>query len=65
MTEISSSEEYKECRDRVNPKKDDTLLYSKTGVCDDYQATDAKCRKNELDFNKELSRLTGEVWDEL
>lgn len=62
---LTSKEEYTECRNRNNPVKDETLMFSKNQVADDYRCTETKAKRNELDFNKELERLTSEVWDEL
>ncbi len=65
MMVLTSKEDYTECRNRNNPPKDETLMFSKNQVADDYTCTETKAKRNELDFNKELERLTKEVWDEL
>ena len=60
MTNLSSNEELKECRDRVNPVKDATLMFSKSGVCDEYTATVLKVRKNEREKAEELANIEKE-----
>lgn len=64
MTNLISQDEMKSCRNRVNPVKDETHLIANSTVRDDYTCTKVKAKKNELDFNKEVARLTREVWDD-
>ena len=60
MTNLSSEEDYKECRNRNNPVKDVTQLYSKSGICDEYTVTPIKARKNKREELDELARINKE-----
>ena len=65
MNNLVTGEEIKKCRNRVNPVKDATQLISKVGLADDYTCSETRKKKNDLVFDEEVKRLTGEVWDEL
>ena len=56
----TSKEEFAECRNRNNPVKDETHLYAKTGVCDEYTVTEVKARKNKREEIEELARIEKE-----
>ena len=56
MTNLVNREEFKQCRDRVNPVIDVTKM--KVSIArDTYTCTEVKRRKNTLDFEKEINRI--------
>jgi len=62
---LTSKEEYMECRNRNNPKRDESLMFSKNQVADDYQCTETKAKRNEIEFINDIKQQISEVWDEL
>ena len=56
----TSKEEFTECRNRNNPVKDSTLMFSKAGVADEYTCTKAKKKMNELSDKLEADRIEKE-----
>ena len=56
----TSKEEFTECRNRNNPVKDETQMFSKTGVADTYTCTESKARKNKREEIEELARIEKE-----
>lgn len=63
MNSLTRKEEYDEVRSRVNKRKEiEDRKYSKAGVCDDYTCTETRKRKGEVDLQRDIERLTSEVW---
>lgn len=60
MSPITTKEELKQVRDRVNPQKDVIHEVINARACDEYTCTETKKKRNALDFDSELARIEKE-----
>lgn len=61
MTNLVNREEFKQCRDRVNPILDDKEFKASIAR-DTYTCTKTKQKRNAFDFKKEMDRINKEIY---
>ncbi len=64
MSPITTKEDLKQCRDRVNKPQDVIHEVVNAKACDEYTCTETKARRNDLDFAQDIARLTKGACDD-
>lgn len=59
---FTTKEEELKLRNKNKPKKEISIKQGK--FCDDYTCTQTRQKMNEINFNKEVEKLVGGLWND-